>query len=162
MLDKREQLRRITYGVPCLEAIKFIAARARAGVVEVGAGSGLWSRLLQNVGVPTVATDPGGLEQWEFPTRFCRIKNMEGAEAIRTYPLDVLMVWPYFRDDWPVTALREVLPGRRVFYVGEGQGGCCLSEAGWDALRDDFKLIDRCGVPQWDGLHDELTAWERV
>ena len=55
----RQQLvRRYAYGIPTTEALDAVAAAAPSGIVEVGAGTGYWARLLHDRGVEVVALRP--------------------------------------------------------------------------------------------------------
>jgi len=115
----------IGFVAPCLEFIQVIERElsnySLKGVVEVGAGKGLLSAVLQRAGIDSIATD---IRPESF-TRSCSITHMSAEEAIETYPdRAVLMSWPEpsylpIEDPSPVgrQVLRDLKPGGLLFYI---------------------------------------------
>lgn len=186
---RAEAIARYALAVPTEEAIAAIAAHAPAGVVEVGAGTGYWARLLADRGTAVVAFDVApppdagnhffaGAEPW-YPVA-------EGDEDIAAaYPeRTLLLVWPT-RESWPTDALRVYAGagGQRVAYVGEGPGG----RMGDDQLHAALGLVEGCvacdygipdvscvchverqwrllravTLPNWGGYRDDLYLFDR-
>ena len=128
--ERQRLVRRYAYGAPTPSAIEAVADASPAGVVEIGAGTGYWARLLHDRGVDVVAYDAAppeaGANQhvdaaapW-FPVRFA-----DGRVAAEHPERTLLVVWPTWRDTWAADAVAafHAAGGQTVVYVGEGPGG---------------------------------------
>jgi hypothetical protein len=152
----------IAFAIPCAEAIAVIAQSPR--IVEVGAGTGYWAALLTQTGCDVVATDANqgrtGYRQkigYHYP-----VQRLKAVTAVRRHPdRDVLMSWPSYNEGWAVRAARAIAPGRSLYYIGEGSGGCTADDAFFRLMRRDFEEVAECDIPQWDGLHDGLWHYRR-
>jgi hypothetical protein len=83
-------------------------------------------------------------------------------KAVLDYPdRDVLVVWPTYADPWAHEAIVEMRPGRTLYYVGEGGGGCCADDWFHDLLKCGFINGREVSLPQWYGLHDYLWVGTR-
>lgn len=184
-------VRRFAYGIPNDEALEAIAAASPAGVVELGAGTGYWARLLHERGVDVVAYDrwpPGSSAnefvddgvQW-FPVR-------EGDERAVAGHVDrtLLLVWPTWNETWPAGAVAafHAACGTTLVFVGEGPGGltgdsvlhaqlgstggcvaCSLGVADAPCVCDVpvlWRAVRRVAIPQWADADDACTVYERV
>lgn len=152
------------FAIPCKDALEAIATYAP--VLEVGAGSGYWAYELQRMGVDVVATDPGvgkyrGNEKhWE--NMWTSVTRATGQDAVKRYPdRSLLTVWPDYRDEWPSEVLK-VYQGDVVIYVGEESGGCTGDDEFHDILALEFQCVDSVGIPQFLGIHDALTIYQRL
>lgn len=145
------------YGMVDANAItqitKFIAGQS---CLEVGAGNGLWSRLLACEGVPITATDAFDVHM------MCHGKDQQGIfypvvkanveRAVEQFPADcLLLVWP--KDyDFP-----EHFTGSKVIYVGEPEGGCTSAHP----PPQHWKLADTVKVPQFPFAMDMCYLYQR-
>lgn len=178
------------FAVPTEDALSAIAGHAGDGVVELGAGTGYWARMLVDRGVDVVAYDAvpppsaenpffAGVLPW-FPIRRGD-EHTVAAHADRT----LLLVWPT-RETWATNALRlfRDAGGQRLVFVGEGPGGrmgdeqlhallglatgCVACEYGVvDApcvcsVRQAWRLVRHIGLPHWGGYEDDLYLFERL
>jgi len=186
-----ELRRRYAFGVPTPPALELIAAASPAGIVELGAGTGYWARLLHQAGVDVVAYDRwpppcpenpffAGSEPW-YPV-------LPGDVAVIGRHVDrmLLVVWPTRNETWPAGALAHfhAAGGERVVFVGEGPGGrtgdsvfhCLLGDEG-RCLSCELGVADTpctCGirplwqatssveVGSWPGVDDDCIVYERV
>jgi len=128
--ERQRLVRRYAYGTPTAAALEAIADAAPDGVVEIGAGSGYWARLLHERGVDVVAYDVAPPDSgrnryideqvpW-FPV------HRGDATAVLDHPSrTLLLVWPTPRDAWAADAVAffHAVGGRLLVYVGEGPGG---------------------------------------
>lgn len=159
-----------SFGFAVLTDAVIDAVRSLTPILEVGAGSGYWTYELQKIGLDIIATDPGTgryrfyrssiEESWH--ASWCQIERLEGSEAVRRYPdRTLLIVWPDYNMPWAVDTLRAYA-GRRVIYVGEGEGGCTADAAFHDTLETDFQLTVEIDIPQFFGLHDRVMIYART
>lgn len=171
---RHEMTSRYSFGVPGPEALD--ALGELGPILEVGAGTGYWAKLLQARGVDVIATDLRG-EKWnqwfgEHGNYWTEVMRMDAVEAIRRYGegRTLLCVWPYM-DHMMADAV--VAHGGTVVYIGEGPGGCTAGPAFFNMVQgEDCGCWDRCAcpagqrnvlkrkaiipVPQWDGINDEM------
>lgn len=179
------------FGVPTADALAVIAARSPRGVVELGAGTGYWARLLDDLGVDVIAYDidppPSRTSKW-FAGRAPWHPVAHGDERAVAAHADrtLLLVWPTRGEMWPADAVEgyAAAGGSTIAYVGEGPGGRCGDER-FHAL---LGAIDHCyaceygladavctcatpqlwvetttvAIPQWEGCDDRLAIYERA
>lgn len=189
--DRDALISRYSFAVPTDEALHLIAGQSSEGVVEVGAGTGYWARLLHEKGVDVIAYDLlpppspanrwfGGSDVW-FPVG-------DGDETVveRHGDRTLLLVWPTRKEAWAARAaeLFHGAGGRRLVFVGEGPGG----RTGDDSLHAVLGALDRCWacayglvdapctchvralwrrsasvqLPHWHGMYDDLYVYERL
>lgn len=142
---RRRATQRWAWAVPTAEVIHRIAALGP--VVEVGAGTGYWARLLADAGADVVAYDaqpPKLLEGvidvpprstttdvefnwWHHHARCWFDVHVGLAEVAGEHPDRTLLIcWPPFDTPLARDALTAYVEagGTRVVYVGEGASGC--------------------------------------
>ena len=103
----------------------------REFLLEVGAGTGLWSSLLRCLGSHVVATDAEPPEN-----TFSPVEELDALAAVSAFDLEaqtLLMVWPPNWSDMASQAL-NAFRGPRMVYVGETRGGCTGDERFFDLL----------------------------
>jgi hypothetical protein len=135
-------------------------------LVEIGAGSGYWSALLQNGGLDVAATDATASGQLAYgfeAGRFCRIEGLTGPEAVRAYPdRDVFCSWPTEASPWALGAVRAMAVGRRLALIGEPRGGLTGTPGLFRFLETRFRPLGGLDIPQFPRVRDRLTVYERV
>lgn len=166
--DRREKFRtRYGYANPTEEAIREIISFANGdSIVEVGAGRGFWAYLICEMGGKIRATDYATVRT----NRYAPCKGGETwveiefgkAEYIAKHATEnVLMtIWPPYIESMASDALKA-FKGDKLVYVGESEGGCTADDAFFLELRENWCRVNCVGIPQWDGLHDELMMFER-
>jgi len=188
---RRQLVRRYAYGVPIDEALDAIAAVSANGVVEIGAGTGYWARLLHDRGVDVVAYDrwppPSGNNRFVdaappwFPVRQGDTQVVAD-HADRT----LLLVWPTRDEVWPGDAVERFhdAGGTMLVFVGEGPGGrtgdsvlharlgaygaclaCTLGVVDAPCVCDVdvlWRLRRRIAIPQWADADDACSIYHRA
>ena len=145
-----------SWAVPSQDAIteirKFVGERQ---LLEVCAGAGLWAKLLANEGVEITAADPIPAHKPHFP-----VEELEAEAAVRAHrECDaLLLVWPPFRDDCALRALRA-FNGNRVVLVGDPQ--FCADRQFHAVLKREWALRESHPVPSWPGLDDAAYFYVR-
>jgi hypothetical protein len=154
-------INRFTFAIPARETLEAIVEHSRS-IVEVGAGTGFWARLLTKAGADVVATDLKS-DLMQGGVNFDVI-DMDGREAVKANPdRDLLTCWPHMDATWLTTALSHLQPGRFVFYIGEW-GGCTGHESTRQALKNEtlFEEIGYSPMVQFAGIHDDLHIYRRT
>lgn len=187
-LDREDAIARYSFAIPTEEALDVIASCSPAGVVEIGAGTGYWAKLLHDYGVDVIAYDfdppPSPTNQWfagSDPWHHITAGDEKSVPAHRDRTL--LLVWPTRNQAWPADAIElfHRAGGNQLVYVGEGPGG----RSGDDRLHALLGAIDHCyaceydladaactcgtsvlwarthsiEIPQWYGFDDRLNVY---
>lgn len=177
------------YALPCESALTAIQRRSPHGVVEVGAGNGLWAFLLRRRGVEVYAYDqPAHCLVPSCRHRFFEI-SVGGPEAAAFHPQrSLLMCWPPLEAEcaapnsgtgqmlnlFGLEALRCFM-GEVLFYVGEWSGASGLlsklsartsaGQTGGILLQQEivrrWALVDIIQTPRWPGFSDCLYIFTR-
>jgi hypothetical protein len=185
-----ELIRAYSFAIPSAAALDAIASDSERRVVELGAGTGYWARLLHEVDVQVVAFDrepePRAERRW-FGLTEPWFDVQPGDERVVDDHGDalLLLVWPTRDEDWPADALTRYAAagGTTVAFVGEPSGG----RTGDDRFHAVLGEIDRCwscaynmtdtsclcgieplfrrtaelAIPTWRGFDDRLRLYDR-
>lgn len=185
----RDELRAIYgFAIPDDRALAVVAAHAPRGVVEIGAGTGYWARLLHDRGVDVVAYDVApppspenawfaGQQPW-FP-----VEAGDEQDVARFPERTLLLVWPTRNEDWAGDAAELHLQrgGQRLAYVGEPPGGrtgdprlhalldlvgrCLACAYGVTSVpctcgvTRRWRLLQQVSLPRWDDRDDHLYVF---
>jgi hypothetical protein len=155
-------VQRFGFALPLPSTIAEIAAMGP--VLEVAAGSGYLSRLLEHAGAEVLATDGGDPGDFGLTagSHYPVMTGIDAAAAIAQAPdFTVLLSWP---DDspWVEQALSALAPGQRFVLIGEDRGGCCAGPEVFDRLARDFVRERTLGHMVFPGLHDAVEVWRRI
>ena len=162
---REEFLEKFGFAVPTLVAIQaiqeFVDGR---GVLEVGAGTGIWARLLSDAGVKVTAADNRSTK-YSLSMRvgtYYDVQKMGAVAAVKRYRSHaaLMLCWPDYNGPMAATCL-AAFQGDRVIYIGEGSGGCTGDDRFHGMLRR-WHEVRAVPIPQWPGIHDELTLYERM
>ena len=177
------------YGIPNQEALDAIAEASPAGVVEVGAGTGYWARLLHDRGVDVLAFDlrpaSTGTNHFVNDASWFRVEEADATVAALHPARTLLLVWPTKDEAWAADASSafHAAGGTTLVYVGEGPGGA-TGDAALHAqlgmtgacLSCSLGVVDvpcTCGVgvlwspvravdiPRWADCDDRCTVYAR-
>jgi hypothetical protein len=154
-------IKKYGFAIPCEEAV--IALVALSPLVEVGAGSGCWSRHIRASGGDIVAIDAGYVHEDRMSSWSMEgIEKMDALEAIRKYPdRNVFMCWPSYDRGWAGNVVQAMKPGLSVAYIGESSGGCTADDRFFEIIEADFDEVMSMAIPTWKGLHDYLTIYRK-
>jgi len=155
------------WSVPNEESIdKLVEFINNDSVLEIGAGYGLWAKLLQEKGVNITATDiQQPLEGSRYKPenkRYFHIDKLNHMEALQKYQgYNVLMmVWPPY-DDPMANDVLKAFDGNKLIYVGEGNYGCTGDECFHSQLDKEWKNVGYIDIPKWEGIGDSAMIYVR-
>ena len=158
-------VRRYCWTVPDPDTVAFVAEHAQGGLVDPIAATGLGlparaagrrCRLLRPE--PDAALVTNG---WHGEDVYVLVGPKDCAEAAALHPDRTLfLAWPPYAQDVGARIVKAC-PGNRVIYIGEEQGHTGDDEMHLLLERDWTEVDSRQPVQFW-GVHDRLTAYERV
>lgn len=160
---RRALVGKYAWAIPCEAAIQ---AMLKIGpIVELGAGTGYWAWLLRKRGADVLAFDaeppPSELNHWhKINDPWIKVERGKAGVASDFADHSLFLCWPPYDDEFAADALKAYL-GNRIIYVGENQGGCTAADSFFEALERDFVERETVNLPQFDGIHDYLTIYER-
>lgn len=152
------------FAIPTAEVITRIVEKAPR-LVELGAGTGYWAKLLTEAGADVVAFDrvPAGeqngfgkqqVAKW-FPVQHGTV------DAIVSYrDMALLLNWPPYNSPMAADAVRR-WGGDLVVYIGEGHGGCTADDDFHEMMDREFECVEIIEIPQWFGIHDSVYLFQR-
>lgn len=152
------------YAVPTPAAIDAILKYGP--IVEMGAGTGYWASLLKKAGAKVLAYDSvptdGEGEQNEFHANvpsFCAVAQA-GPKVLRKYATHSLFIcFPPPDDAMAIDSLRS-FTGQHVIHIGEWEG--FTGSADFESqLFNNFDLVERVELPNWQDTCYDLTVWKR-
>ena len=127
---RQRLVRRYAYGIPTDTVLDAVIAVSPAGVVELGAGTGYWARLLHDRGVDVVAYDvappESGANRFVDTTAAWFPVRRGDADVVADHAdRALLVVWPTWNETWAgdAAARFHAAGGHTLIYVGEGPGG---------------------------------------
>jgi hypothetical protein len=138
-----------SWAIPSKDAINQIAEFWGQDLgIETGAGSGLWSHLLQLRGVNVKPTDTKS----EYKKEYIEIEQLNAEEAIDKYSdANVLFLC------WSRVNPTKKFKGNKIVYIGEDEYGCT------DGIpsKDEWELTKTIKIPQWPYTHDFVYLYVR-
>ncbi len=156
------------WSVPNEESIREIKEFINGDrIIEVGAGYGLWARLLQDIGVnifPTNKRYKSKQDEKHIPhnIQFTKVEKINNLKALEKYgDFEVLMMsWPPYSGSMAYNSLKA-FKGNKLIFIGEGQGGCTGCDKFFKLLYRKWERVKEVSIPQWMGMHDELFLYKR-
>lgn len=154
--------KRYGFAVPPPSTVAKIASMGP--ILEVAAGTGYLSQLLEQAGAEVLATDGGTPGDFGLTagTWHPVMTGIDAADAIRQAPaFTVLLSWP---DDgpWVARAIDALAPGQRLVLISEDRQGCCAGPEAFDRLTRDCVhegILPHLAFP---GLHDTTEVWRKA
>jgi hypothetical protein len=150
-------IRRYSWSIVTADAADRMAAFiGEQGAVDFGAGSGYMSLVLAERGVDVLAFDDWS---WGKPDHLWYPVEQGGLASIAgTADRVLLMSWPP-RNGVALHAL-AAWGGSRLIYVGEMLRRTANYEF-HEALANDWHLVERIEIPQWNNRSDAVFLFER-
>ena len=176
------------FALPCAAALRAISFHAPAGVIEPGAGNGLWTALMRTF-LPAVHASDCAAPPWSWDeSLLCAIDGAISGTQREARAL--FLCWPPLEleaqapeatltAERPNTMALEALRAYRgdtLLYIGEWQGRTGVvsmlshrtAECGQTAgaafqarVQRDWDLVDSVPLPRWPGFADGLFVFRR-
>lgn len=168
-MSRSTLVHRFAWAIPSDDTVRWLAAQlVGRSVVEIGAGTGYWAHLLDQLDVPIIAFDAHLMdgtknEFFDSDVHPFHPVHLGGPEQAALHPDKALMLcWPSYDEDLAIDCL-NAYQGDMLVYIGEGWGGCCANEAFFTALDDGWEEV-ACfdEMIQWGGIHDYAWIYRRA
>jgi len=155
-----EAVKRYGFSIPCREAVALLSSFSP--LLELGAGSGYWARILRAAGADVVATDVRDGSSYSKLWGGGGVAKWDAAEAVDRWPdRNVFVSWPSNGLPWCAEAARRVRSGRTLAYMGEGRGGCTADASFFDVLDEMYDEAGTLAIPAWPDIHDFMGIYVR-
>lgn len=138
---RRAGVHRYAWAVPSEEALQFLVKMSP--LVEIGAGSGYWAKMIADRGGDILAYDIFE-EGWDFEQQWFDVREGGAEKAKEHSDRTLFLCWPPY--DHPMAAeVLQAYEGQLVVFVGEGNGGCCGGAGMWELLEGgSYCCVPRC------------------
>lgn len=155
---REECCNKYSFAVPNKDAIDAIVKYSP--IVEIGAGTGYWAKLISEAGGKIRAYDSFDWEDLKlgefFPVKKGSFEKVKAASKKHT----LFLCWSPYNESLAYDCVKN-FKGRFVIYVGEPVGGCTACEKYHAYMNKHFKVVEEVEIPQWEAVHDRLIVWER-
>ncbi len=153
------------FAVPNQEALGMLAKMSP--ILEMGAGSGYWAYLIRRRGQFVVAYDqnPPLKSSYKFTKDWGTVQHgtIETANELQeaNNQFTLFLCWPCYNKPFAHDVLKA-FTGKTLIYIGEYRGGCTADNDFFDLLDDAWTPRASIQIPQWNGIHDFMTVFERL
>jgi hypothetical protein len=151
----------ITDPVVIEEIVKYTKG---CGIVEIGAGSGYWAKILSEEGVDIVAYDQSSLnrkgKEFVFLKEYFPVKYGSYEKVVKHSSRALFLCWPPYATPLAYQCVLKY-KGDVLIYIGEDGGGCNGNEDFFKHVEKNYTLDKVVGMAQWEGLHDALWVYRR-
>lgn len=132
-------------------------------VIEIGAGLGYWTNLVNKMGGKVICYDDNSWELTKLHKPYTEINPIQKLNKDDFFVSSLFLCWPPM-EEMSETYLKMYMEngGQTVIYVGEGWGGCTANDEFFEIIENNFKPILRHRIPQWEGIHDEFCIFTRA
>ncbi len=154
--------KQFSWAIPNQEALSRISNFSP--LIEIGAGTGFWAKLLRGLGVDILTFDkyPPDKKHNNFHDKIVYTNIQPGSpRTLRGYrDRTLFLCWPPYNNDMAYRCL-QYYKGEYLIYIGEDNGGCNGDTDFHNQIEKDWNEIDKVYIPQWPGLHDSLLIYKR-
>jgi len=152
-----------SFALPTASAIKTLAELSP--LIEIGAGTGFWAKLIEEEGGNITAFDmypPNEVSNhYGFNKCFTDVKK-GGPEKLSNFDAhNLFLCWPPYERDMALDCIsNKGWKGKYLIYIGE-YFGCTANEEFHRELALSWRQIKTIHIPQWPGIHDKMYIYER-
>ena len=148
-----------SWAVPNQEAIDYLVSQSP--IIEMGAGTGYWSKLISDSGGEVIAFDESPYDNHWCKNQWYEITKIDSVDILANYPEHTLFLcWPPYDTPFAYDCLKAY-KGSQLIFVGESYGGCTGDDNFFDLLEEEWEEVHSIDIPQWFGMHDYLISYKR-
>ena len=146
----------ITYAIPNFIILnKIINFTENDFILEIGAGNGYTSTLLNNIGFTKINITDNHSEKWfKSQYNFCEIEKIDAIDAVKKYNShNVLMCLWLTNDDIAYKSLIE-FKGNKLIYCGESEYGFNADNQFFSELETNWEIDEIINNPKFLDTND--------
>lgn len=155
--DRNKLVEKYSWAIPNHEAL--IVLQRYSPILEIGAGKGYWAYLMRKNETAVQAFDLKSSEN--TPGSWSMVLEINENTFNYTHGHTLFLCWPPYENPMAYDAITK-FEGENVIYIGEGYEGYTADEKFHDYLFDNFVQVDEVKIPQWWGIYDDMTVWQRL
>lgn len=168
-ISRLEYQRKYSWAIPNEEALRTICEFSM--IVEMGAGTGYWAKLLQNRGCHIACFDecpPGGsgvttkapiINVWHpGPGCFTSVAGGDPSFLDWYSASTLFLCWPPSANGMALECLKY-WEGEFLIYVGNPN--LTANKKFFNKLEKDFVLAHTVQIPNWVGIEDQMSVWRK-
>jgi hypothetical protein len=144
---------------------KAIATIKKYGpIVEIGAGTGYWAKLLADEGVDVVAYDNEEANKYsesQYNKTWVQVNKGDESAVLQHPDRTLMLCWPPRWNEMASNSLNSY-QGKYVVYVGEiGPTAATGTQKFFSDLETHFELIETADIQNWPGYSDKVYIYRR-
>ena len=151
--DRQQLVEKYSWAVPNEDVIRYCAEFD--DLIEVGAGNGYWSSLIEQAGGTVQPVDIEPPEKTY--TSVEQADMMRSPQRVTDRP--VLLVWPPY-DHGLATEIARHQPSH-ILYIGERRGGCTAEGGFFNYIDQEYGLVGKIDIPSYIGINDNFFHYTR-
>jgi hypothetical protein len=158
LATRMQLVTKYAWAVPNSDAIKALKAHSPNGLVDFGAGSGYWAKLLHEAGVEVEAID-----NWTDKKPDLWFPVTQGSYELLPQHKDktLLLCWPPRAAEMAVRAV-QLWGGDTLAYVGEPAPARGTADPAFFAeLQKHWRLVETVTIPSWYNRNDDLFIYRK-
>ena len=164
--NRRKLCSKYAWAIPNENAI--LECVKHSPLVEMGAGTGYWARLIKESGGDIIAYDEQPIrllnhyhKMEAFEPTFFNVKRGLPSKLRKHKDRTLLLCWPPYNEYMAFESMIHY-GGNTLIFVGENCGGCTGDNLFFKHLRRNWRLVKSVYIPVWDGVHDMMFVYKRV
>jgi hypothetical protein len=161
--ERDSLVKKYSWAIPDTQALDTIVSLGKP-IIEMGAGTGYWARLLHDKGADIIAYDINPPRQesnrYGHKKQYIHVYKGEPKILINYSHCALFLCWPPYDTDMAEVCLNN-WNGSHLIYIGERSGGCNGNDTFFNKIEEEFNVLYEYEIPQWPGLHDELMIFQR-
>lgn len=144
-------------------------------VLEIGAGTGFLSSILNKSGIDITPVDlhvnEGGKfnNNYGFKKLHTSVLETDGIKYLKSNPhfSTILLVWPPLGEELATEVLLNMKSGQKLIYIGEGSSGCTASASFFENLKSttilNKELTEKANrnFKRFPLMHDKVYVYEK-
>ena len=157
--SRRDLVKHYSWAVPNKEAIEYLVSLSP--IVELGAGTGYWAKVIQEAGGIIYAFDEKPYNNHWCDNQWTEILLMDSVdEVVKGLDYTLFLCWPPYDNPFAYQCLKTYT-GNNFVYVGESSGGCTGDDDFHNLLNEEWEEDKIINIPQFWGINDYLISYTR-
>jgi hypothetical protein len=155
---RQEYVLSYSWAIPTEEVIQELLEYSP--LVEMGAGGGYWSYLIDQMGGDIIAYDKAPHYNSQSQCKWYEVHIGEEEVLTQHYDRTLFLCWPPYDNLMAYNSLKNY-KGDTLIYIGESNGGCTGEDNLFKLLEKEWSLYKELSIPTWGGVYDMVYIYKR-